>query len=125
MDITYTLESDFHERLTKPWIINWVVINDLDNFTDKLQGKMVTTYEQVKSVSPYINDDYDDYILIAFITTVNNGSIFKHTYSTEYDLQREYSNGTGENEISPPGVRGTYIFTKMYESWDFFEVMDF
>lgn len=87
---------------------------------------MVTTYERVKSASPNIHEDDDfDNILILFITTVNNESIFKNIYSIEYDLQRAYKEGAGENEINPPGVRGTYIFTKMYESWEFFEVMHF
>lgn len=80
---------------------------------------MVTTYERMKSVSPYIYDDNDN-ILTLFITTINNDNVLKHTYTIEYDLQRQYN--IGDEGHNFPGVSGTYIFTKMYESWEFFEV---
>lgn len=100
--------------------MNILGTNNQPKFVDEFSANIVTTYDLLRPLSyDGIGDDFG--LINEFLRTTWSRNLTKLRHNMDYYLTRTVptTNSEGDNRI---GVNGTYVLTKMFESWNFFEV---
>ncbi|ODN04731.1 hypothetical protein Ocin01_01863 [Orchesella cincta] len=124
INMSYKFNSEHADYYEGPWVANMTIENDNKNSDiDSLNLKLQANYETVREERKTTEDNnYGDFNMVTvFLSTVRADQLMKDSYNLDYNLRSRSADG--EN-VNTKLVNGTYVFTKMFESLDFFEFSD-
>ncbi|CAL8089728.1 unnamed protein product [Orchesella dallaii] len=124
INLSFKCSSEDVDYYRGPWVANMTFENDnRNNVIDILNVKLRANYEKLRETRKSLNDDFGNNNIVGdILNTVEGDHLMKHSYNLEYNLRRKSAND--DNNLKNKAVNGSYMFTKMFESWDFFEISD-